>query len=80
MDTGARSAFLIEINRLCKNTFSVKLPVTELPFGTGIRRTGPFELKNIAYNMRFDALQWHSMTGLLPSDETQTLLLALESG
>jgi hypothetical protein len=36
MDTGAWSAFLIEINKLSKNTFSVNFLVTELPFDTGI--------------------------------------------
>ena len=54
--------------------------MTELPFGTGIWRTGPFESKNIPYNMRFDVLRRRAMTGLPHSDETQTLFLALESG
>ena len=30
--------------------------------------------------MLFDVLQWRAMTDLSPSDETQTLFLALESG
>ena len=72
MDTGARSAFLIEINKLSKNTFSVKL--------SNERTTFRDWNLNIAYNMRFDVLQRHTVTGLSPSAETQTLFLALESG
>ena len=72
MDTGARFAFLIEINKLSKNAFSVKL--------SNERTTFRDWTLNIAYNMRFDVLQRHTVTGLSPSAETQTLFLALESG
>ena len=59
VDTGARSAFLIEINKLSKNTFSIKLSSDRTTFRDRNLNDQTFRNK---YNMQFD---------LSPSDETQ---------
>ena len=69
-DTSARSAFLIEIKKLSKNIFSVKLSSDRNTFRDWNLKDWTFRIKE--YRIQH-AIWCFAMTGLSPSDETQTL-------